>query len=112
MDRLSNSKCDFCSKPDPKWTLPTRSFYVPVDISPVTKTIHAYMNEEWATCDECLAVLNSGNSRALAERVMQCAEVRKTMSAIFFKEDMITSVIQMQDAFRRNRLYGPPVMIT
>lgn len=104
MERLANSKCDFCSAPNPRWCFPTRTFQHEAHI--LDKIIVAFMHDEWAACDDCAALIHAGSVYALAERGFTFL----TLPLLFHKE-MLSGVVKMQDEFRRSRLQGPPVLI-
>lgn len=108
---MPDSKCDFCSEPNPRWSFPAQSFYHKTEVKPVDKFIHAFMREEWAACDVCCFIIHNGTALKLAERVYHSEDVRKSLMAILFRKEMLSEVMAFQDTFRRNRLQGPPVMI-
>ena len=58
-----NLQCDFCSAPAPKWRYPARSF-----ISYCVPNIAGESVGDWAACDECHSLIESGDSRRLAQR--------------------------------------------
>lgn len=111
MDRLPDSKCDFCSAPNPRWCFPAESFYHKTNVTPVDKVIHAFMREEWAACDVCCSLIHNGKDRKLALRVYTSPDVARSLHAQLFKDDLVEEVIKMHDTFRRNRLHGPPSLI-
>lgn len=111
MFRTAVSKCDFCGVLNPEWAFPAQEFYHKVRVDYVKTYIQGFMRDEWAACDACAALIHGGEDRELAVRVFQSPEVSRTITAILFRDDLINKVISLHDAFRRNRLQGPPVLI-
>jgi hypothetical protein len=52
--------CDFCSSPAPKWRCPAISFPV-FEISSASEG-------DWAACDDCAALIRTGDRMGLARR--------------------------------------------
>jgi hypothetical protein len=113
MLRVDNSKCDFCSALNPRWSFPARDFYHKSEVEPLDQVfIHAFMYEEWAACDVCAMLIHRGENVALAERIYIAPDVANSIHAKIFRKEMLSQIIKMQDRFRDSRLPGPPVLIT
>jgi hypothetical protein len=58
-----NLVCDFCSKPDPAWRYPARTF-----VSYCASNIAGESVGDWAACDRCHVLIESDDRRGLAQR--------------------------------------------
>ncbi len=55
--------CDFCSHPDPRWKYPANDFQLE-DVQRLGS------QGAWAACDECAALIESGDKTGLLERAL------------------------------------------
>lgn len=111
MDRIPDSKCDFCGRPMPTWAFPAQNFYHKTRMPSAMAEVNAFMKDGWAACDSCMQIVHEGNARKLARQVMRDPKVANTLSARLFRNELLDTVVKMQDVFRRNRLSGPPIRI-
>lgn len=59
----SNLRCDFCSTPGPFWRYPARSF-----VSYCAPNIAGESVGDWAACEACHVLIESGDRHKLAQR--------------------------------------------
>ena len=60
---MSRAICDFCSRSRVAWRYPARSF-----VAYVIASIGGESVGDWAACDECHDLIESGDSKGLKER--------------------------------------------
>jgi hypothetical protein len=63
--------CDFCLKPA-TWIYPADSFFV----------LGAHSESDWAACDACKPLIDSGDRDALAERALVNPNAKTLMAAV------------------------------
>lgn len=79
----ANLRCDFCSAPGPTWRYPARSF-----ICYCVPNIAGESVADWAACDPCHSLIESGNRRDLAQRsldelIMKHPEARAAATELY-----------------------------
>ena len=60
---MTQAICDFCSGRSVVWRYPARSFF-----AYVVASIGGESLDDWAACDECHNLIESGDSKGLKER--------------------------------------------
>ena len=93
-------KCDFCSSPEIRWRYPCKSF--------VTPTLDAMSNGDWAACDDCRDLVESGKYHELAAKTVKTWPHKLSD---FQKRDVTEYVLSLQALFRAYRS-GPAIQLT
>lgn len=94
--------CDFCTAVPVRWDYPCRDFsHHDIDSSGVPFQFNSH--NEWAACDACHAIIETGNRDALARRSVE--RYREVNPHAFPLSLRVARAIQ--DAFWANR-EGPP----
>jgi hypothetical protein len=92
-------KCDFCSKPDPKWAYPAENF------EPTMGTGIAASEGGWAACDICHTLIESGHFAALTNRSWETL-IQQAPEANDFKDILKAELRQLHEEFAAHRT-GP-----
>ena len=95
--------CDFCSTPNPTWRYPAKSFEAEQH-----GNVHINSEGDWAACDECHRLIQTGNREGLLTRTAQ------TYQEMFQTGEPLGYLFQMFQAmhakFFANRV-GEPVRV-
>jgi hypothetical protein len=90
--------CDFCSEQPVTWSYPARSF-----VAYVVGAIESESVGDWACCDVCHALIESGDADALAERAIETLSVRHPETRPV-REELLREMKVLHRFFFDNRL--------
>jgi hypothetical protein len=99
-----NLQCDFCSVPGPTWRYPTRSF-----IAYRASNIAGESVGDWAACDICHVLIETGDQQRLAERSLEQLII-KHPDAKAAADILLHDLSDLHQQFFEHR-HGPAVRI-
>ncbi len=97
-------QCDFCSVPSATWRYPTRSF-----IAYRASNIAGESVGDWAACDICYVLIESGDQQRLAERSLEQLII-KHPDAKAVADLLLHDLSELHQQFFEHR-HGPAVRI-
>jgi hypothetical protein len=109
-------KCDFCSKPDPEWVFPCRSFVLRMHNETIAerglsvdRSGDRGFSGDWLACEDCMKTIQEGGIGRLTVRIIRLYErVDPTLADPTLRSKLARELRRMYDMFERNRT-GKPV---
>lgn len=98
---MPESKCDFCSEPNPGWCYPAQTFQGPT----IGKDLYVSV-AEWGACDTCHDLIEANDREALVDRFLVRWEAKNGQRPDH--DDLRALVLALHGQFWDNRT-GPAV---